>query len=258
MRSGDRHVCPACICRLIVAPSVARCRRNEKDLLNDICVFVPAWFGVTATIFLGLLAYECSGKSTAAAFASLIMSIIPAHIMRSVGGGYDNESIAVTAMCLTFYLWCRSLRTDNSWPVAFLAGLAYVYMVAAWGGYIFVVNMIALHAAFLVGVGRYSTKIYLAYSIFYVVGTAGAIQVPVVGLTPLKSLEQMLPLIVFFAIQVVAFVENFIRRGNDQFNGAKAVSQLYVKVGLVCLGVLFVAWTIGMQVGVRCAACVWP
>jgi len=223
--------------------------RNEKDLLNDICVFVPAWFGVTATIFLGLLAYECSGKSTAAAFASLIMSIIPAHIMRSVGGGYDNESIAVTAMCLTFYLWCRSLRTDNSWPVAFLAGLAYVYMVAAWGGYIFVVNMIALHAAFLVGVGRYSTKIYLAYSIFYVVGTAGAIQVPVVGLTPLKSLEQMLPLIVFFGIQVVAFVENFIRRGNDQFNGAKAVSQLYVKVGLVCLGVLFVAWTIGMQAG---------
>ena len=79
-----------------------------------------------------------------------------------------------------------------------------------------------------------------------------------VGLTPLKSLEQMLPLIVFFGIQVVAFVENFIRRGNDKFNGPKAVSQLYVKVGLVCLGGLFVAWTIGLQVGVRCAACVWP
>lgn len=29
--------------------------------LNDVCVFVPAWFGVIATSFLGLLTYECSG-----------------------------------------------------------------------------------------------------------------------------------------------------------------------------------------------------
>ena len=61
------------------------------------------------------------------------MAIIPAHIMRSVGGGYDNESLAVTAMCLTFFVWCRALRTPKSWWIGALAGLAYVYMVAAWG-----------------------------------------------------------------------------------------------------------------------------
>jgi dolichyl-diphosphooligosaccharide--protein glycosyltransferase len=76
--------------------------------LNDVCCYVPAWFGVLATAFLGMLAYECTGNADMGAVASLIMSVVPAHLMRSVGGGYDNESIAMTAMCATFYFWCRS------------------------------------------------------------------------------------------------------------------------------------------------------
>ena len=64
------------------------------------------------------------GASAASACGSLVMSVIPAHLMRSVGGGYDNESVAVTAMCLVFLLWCRSLRNDDSWPLGAAAGLA--------------------------------------------------------------------------------------------------------------------------------------
>ena len=70
--------------------------------------------------------------------------------IRSIAGGYDNESIAVSAICFTFYLWCRSLRSEKSWPIAILAGISYIYMVAAWGGYIFVINMIGVHAAALI------------------------------------------------------------------------------------------------------------
>eukprot|EP00121_Abeoforma_whisleri_P003311 Awhi_evm1s2973 len=54
--------------------------------LNDICCYVPAWYGVSASLFVGLMTYECSRSKIAAAFAVLIMAIIPAHIMRSVGG----------------------------------------------------------------------------------------------------------------------------------------------------------------------------
>lgn len=51
--------------------------------LNDVCCLVPAWFGVSASWALGLLTAECSGSWSAGAMASLIMSVIPAHIMRS-------------------------------------------------------------------------------------------------------------------------------------------------------------------------------
>lgn len=142
--------------------------------LNDICCYIPVWFGATATFLTGLIAYETSlpqntGRSIfgvvldgvygtqaddatmasaspktrafglsspaveCAVFAMGFMAVVPAHLMRSVGGGYDNESVAVTAMTLTFYLWLRSLRNleEKSYLFGILAGIAYFYMVAA-------------------------------------------------------------------------------------------------------------------------------
>jgi len=149
-------------------------------------------------------------------FTMGIMSMIPAHLMRSVGGGYDNESVAIAAMTLTFYLWCRSLRAndDKSYLFGIATGLAYFYMVAAWGGYVFVLNLIGCHAAALVLLGRFSTKLYRAYSLFYLIGTYLAIQVPVVGFTPLKSLEQLGPAAVFLGFQVLQYCEIIKKKKN--------------------------------------------
>merc|ERR1711959_872387 len=112
------------------------------------------------------------------------MAVIPAHTMRSIAGGYDNESLAVTAMVLTFYMWARSNRNEKSWPLGAAAGLCYVYMVAAWGGYTFVLNMMGVHTFLLLACDYYSPQLHKAYSLFYILGTMGAIQIPVVGLAP--------------------------------------------------------------------------
>jgi dolichyl-diphosphooligosaccharide--protein glycosyltransferase len=58
------------------------------------------------------------------------------------------------AMIATFLFWVISLRKPSYWPVGFVTGLSYFYMVAAWGGYIFVLNMITLHAGFLLVVNQ--------------------------------------------------------------------------------------------------------
>lgn len=189
--------------------------------LNDVCCYMPAWFGSIATFLTGLLAYECSHSTSSGFYSNLevlvaamaFMSIVPAHLMRSIGGGYDNESIAVAAMALTFYLWCRSLRPGkNSYLFAVLAGIAYFNMVAAWGGYVFVLNMVALHAGVLVLLGRYSPQLYKAYTLFYIIGTALAIQVPVVGWAPLKSLEQLTAAAIFCGYQLIQLTEIIIRK----------------------------------------------
>merc|ERR1719331_3504102 len=198
--------------------------------LNDVCCFVPAWFGVVATLFLGLLAAECSGSINAGIAAAAIMGIIPAHIMRSVGGGYDNESIAISALCITFYFWCRSLRNSRSWWIGALAGVAHVYMAAVWGGYVFVINMVGLHAGALslqyVFRKDFNMTLHNSYTLFYVIGTLGATQVPVIGWTPLKSLEQMMPMIVFLAMQIVAAVE--VQRKKSDLN-FREVTALRIK-----------------------------
>jgi len=182
--------------------------------MNDICVMIPAWFGSLASIFGGLLTYEASRSVNAGICAVGLMSILPANLMRSVAGAFDNECVAVAAILCTFWLWVRSVRTPSSWPWAFPAAISYVYMVAAWGGYIFVINSIGMHALMLVALGRFNSGVFKAYTIFYVFGTAGAVQIPVVGWTPLRSLEQIGPLGVFLGFLVLAYCDGQRRASN--------------------------------------------
>jgi dolichyl-diphosphooligosaccharide--protein glycosyltransferase len=178
--------------------------------LNDVCCMTPVYFGVTASLLLTTMIYVCSGSISSALSGGMIMAIIPGHLMRSVGGGYDNESVAVSCLVLTFLMWMVSLSNKDGRSYSLfgvLTGVAYTCMVASWGGFIFVLNMIGLHAAVLVLVGRFSTKLWASYSLWYVIGTIGAMHVPVVGWTPLKSLEQLAPMGVFFGLQALQLCE---------------------------------------------------
>ena len=154
--------------------------------LNDVCVFLPAIFAVPATLLTSALTYEASGNTFASALAGVFMAVLPAHLMRSVAGGYDNEALAMTIICATFWLWARALRTPASWPIGLLSGLSYVYMAATWGAYTFVLNMIAVHVIVELVKGNGSAELHRAYTLFYAVGTAGAMQFPMVGWQPLQ------------------------------------------------------------------------
>jgi len=189
--------------------------------LNDVCVYVPAIFGPITTLFVFGLAYECSGFSLmSATVAAFFMSVCPAHLMRSVAGGFDNESIALTAICGTFYFWIRSLRagSDYSWLWSFPCAAMYIYMVAAWGGYTFVLNMVGVHAAVLILMGRWDRNLWKAYTVWYCLGFLGAIQFPVVGWAPLKSLEQLGPMGVLFWMQLMLVCDIYKRRQGDNLN----------------------------------------
>jgi dolichyl-diphosphooligosaccharide--protein glycosyltransferase len=214
--------------------------------VNDICCMIPPWFGSIASVFTGLLTYEVTRSVNAGMMAVGIMAIIPAHLMRSVGGEFDNEAVAMAAIVATFWLWLRSVRNPTSWPWAILAGASYIYMVAAWGGYIFVINMIGVHALMLVGLGRFNSGVHKAYTIFFVIGTAGAIQVPVVGLQPLRSLEQMGPLLVFCGYQVLAYCD-FHRRRKSMETRAFVMFRIkvMVSVAIALVSFAFLLWPTG-------------
>jgi dolichyl-diphosphooligosaccharide--protein glycosyltransferase len=206
--------------------------------VNEICCMIPPWFGSLASFFCGLLTFEVSRSTNAALLAVGVMSVIPAHLMRSVGGKFDNEAIAMAAICSTFWLWLRSVRTPSSWPVGLFAALSYIYMVAAWGGYIFVLNMIGIHALMLVCLGRFNSGVHKAYSIFYCVGTFGAMQIPVVGWTPLRSIEQLGPMGVFLGYQALAYIDAQRRKRNMD---ATDVMKFRIKVfGIFIAGLLVV------------------
>ncbi|EPY19546.1 dolichyl-diphosphooligosaccharide--protein glycosyltransferase [Strigomonas culicis] len=220
--------------------------------LNDVCVLMPAWFGAIATLFACLLTYEVTFSPLATAICAALFAASPAHLMRSMAGEFDNECIALAAMLLTFYLWVRALRGERAWPIGLLAGLAYGNMVAAWGGFIFVINMIALHAGVCAlvdwGRGTYSPALLRAYTLFYVVGTAIATRVPPVGLTPFKSLEQLSALVVLVLLWCLHVAEALRTRTKAPI---RSFATLRLRAYVLCVAVaaLLVAATVFAPAG---------
>ncbi len=123
-------------------------------------------------------------------FAACFIAIVPGYISRSVAGSYDNEGIAIFALMFTYYLWIKSVKTGSVYWAAW-AALSYFYMVSAWGGYVFIINLIPLHVFVLLLMGRYSTRIYVAYNTFFIIGLLCSMQIPFVGFQPVKTSEHM-------------------------------------------------------------------
>lgn len=76
---------------------------------------------------------------SAGLLAAAFIGIAPGYISRSVAGSYDNEAIAIFLLMITFYLWIKALKTGSA-AVGMVAALFYGWMVAAWGGYVFITN----------------------------------------------------------------------------------------------------------------------
>ncbi|KAK5006081.1 oligosaccharyl transferase stt3 subunit, partial [Cryomyces antarcticus] len=151
-----------------------------------------------------------STSPSAGLLAAIFMGITPGYISRSVAGSYDNEAIAIFLLVFTFYLWIKSLKEGSAlWGA--LTALFYGYMVSAWGGYVFITNLLPLHAFVLICMGRYSPRLYISYTTWYALGTLASMQIPFVGFLPIRSSEHMSALGVFGLLQIVAFVE-FIRQ----------------------------------------------
>lgn len=146
-----------------------------------------------------------TGESTGF-WAALFIGIAPGYITRSVAGSYDNEAIAIFILIFTFYLWIKALKLGSTLYGSFTA-LSYFYMVTAWGGYAFIINLLPIHTLVLILMGRFNNKLYIAYSSFYTIGTLASMQVPFVGFQPIQSSDHMGALGVFGLVQLVGFIE---------------------------------------------------
>jgi len=173
--------------------------------IRDVCVFLaPLFSGLTAisTYFLTKELWNDRAGLLAACF----IAIAPGYISRSVAGSYDNEGIAIFALQFTYFLWIKAVKGGSIFWAA-MAAMSYFYMVSAWGGYVFIINLIPLHVFILILMGRYSSKIYTAYSVFFIVGLLCSMQIPFVGFQPVRTSEHMAAAGVFCLIQAYSFIK---------------------------------------------------
>merc|ERR1711874_444115 len=212
--------------------------------IRDVCVFLAPLFSGLTAISTYFLTKELWSQG-AGLFAACFIAIVPGYISRSVAGSYDNEGIAIFALMFTYYLWIKAVKTGSVYWGAWTA-LAYFYMVSAWGGYVFIINLIPLHVFVLLLMGRFSERIYVAYNSFFIVGLVCSMQIPFVGFQPVKTSEHMASAGVFALLQAVAFIkyiQTYLTKKEFKYffltaGAAAAALVLGVVVGLTWLGVI--------------------
>nr|CAI5860780.1 unnamed protein product [Callosobruchus analis] len=202
--------------------------------IRDICVFLaPVFSGLTAisTYFLTKELWSAG----AGLFAACFIAIVPGYISRSVAGSYDNEGIAIFALQFTYYLWIKSVKTGSIfWAVA--AALSYFYMVSAWGGYVFIINLIPLHVFVLLLMGRYSNKLFVSYTTFYILGLILSMQIPFVGFQPIRTSEHMAAGGVFALMFAVCFLKHL-----QSVTSKSEFKSLVIFGTLIAAGIVFLA-----------------
>lgn len=161
---------------------------NISINVRNMCVFLAPLFSANTAIASYLLTKEVTKQTSAGLLSAAFVGIVPSYISRSVGGSYDNEGVAIFALVFVFYLWIKAVHTGSMMWAA-LCSISYFYMVAAWGGYVFIINMIPIYVLVMLAGGRYSSRLYVAYSTFYALGSIMAMQVPFVGFNVVKQAE---------------------------------------------------------------------
>ncbi|KAF7966644.1 hypothetical protein HWV62_37569 [Athelia sp. TMB] len=209
--------------------------------IRNICVLLAPGFSALTAWATYMFTKELKDES-AGLLAAAFIGIVPGYISRSVAGSYDNEAIAIFLLMFTFYAWIKALKQGSAF-FGTVAAVFYFYMVAAWGGYAFITNMIPLHALILILMGRFSNRLYVAYSSWYAIGTLSSMQVPFVGFQPVRTSEHMAALGVFGLLQIIAFAQ--LVRSHISSKQFKTV----MLGGVISMGVLGAAGIVALTLG---------
>lgn len=179
--------------------------------IREICVFSGPLFASLTCIAAYLLAKELSGKAAAGLISALLIAVLPTYISRSVAGHYDNEAMAIFAIVLCFYTFMKSVRTGSILD-ATICAISYYYMMMLWGGYVFVLGCISGYVIVMCLLNKLSPQIYMTYSIFYILGTQLAKNIPLLNFyTIYKSSEHVPSHAAFYLIQLVMFY-SFVKK----------------------------------------------
>jgi dolichyl-diphosphooligosaccharide--protein glycosyltransferase len=163
--------------------------------VQEVCVFTAPLFSAFCALATYFFMKEVRGPGAGLASAAFI-SVVPSYISRSVAGSYDLEAVAIFALVFVFFLYVKTLNTGSlAWATGLFFG--YLYMVASWGGYSFIVNLLPIHCLACIVFGRVSTNLYIAYAPFVILGALAAMNIPVIGFNAVLMSEHFASFFVF-------------------------------------------------------------
>lgn len=208
--------------------------------IREVCVFTAPVFSAFTSICTYLITKEIYGKSEAGLLSALFMAIIPSYMSRSVAGSYDNEAVAIFALVFSFYTFVRAVNNGGMFS-GLLAALGFYYMILTWGGYVFVLGVISIYVVGLIIVEKFNSKVYIAFSIFYIIGNLLALTMPFVSVWAVWQSSEHLPSHIAFIVMNIYMLNGFVKKNlsREKYN---FLSRVVIKAAifLVLAGFLYI------------------
>ena len=192
------------------------------------CIIVsPLW--ASLTVLTTYFITKSVWNKKAGLISAMLVSIVPGYMSRSVSGSFDNECISIFALLFVFYYWILAVQRGSMF-MSLMCSLAYFYMASAWGGYVFIINLIPLYVFVMLVFNRYSRRLHVAYTTFYLLGILISMQIQFVSFMPVQSGEHLASFGMFGLMTGVAFLLWLYRSMTFQ-NFIKTI-----KLGVIIIG----------------------
>ncbi|MFH1328324.1 MAG: STT3 domain-containing protein [Candidatus Bathyarchaeota archaeon] len=173
--------------------------------LLDVAIFFPPIMAAVACIVIYFLGKDIGGREVGL-LSALFLAFNAAYISRTTLGFLKHETIGVLAIVLIMYLFLRAIDSRRSVEkglfYSVLAGLAIAYLNISWGAFVYVLGVIPVFVIVMVMLRRYSSRLFMSYSIAMGLGLLLAVPFPRPGFEILTTVG-VLPVIAGFIVLLI-------------------------------------------------------
>ncbi len=129
--------------------------------LYEVAFFWPAIMGGVTILGMFYLGREVL-DSRCGLLAAFFIAFSPGHIQRTIAGFFDNETIGVFCVLMTFLFFIRSVKSDKMYN-SIISGMFLGFLALSWGGLTFGFLLIPLASLIVILVGKYSARLLISY-----------------------------------------------------------------------------------------------
>lgn len=205
----------------------------------DVCIIFPVVFAAITCIVAYYLGKEIGG-SKVGLLSAFFLAVNPAYIGRTSLGFYDDETVGIFGILITFLLYIRSLKQDEKWHTqlaySIASGVSLGYVCASWGASRYLLSVLALFTFILLIAKMYSRRLLISYSTLITVGLSIAILVPKLGLSFIREFETVAAIGILLLLVVYELSQLF----------SEQKRKIFIALTLTSLGILAITlWQIG-------------
>ncbi|MCS7135830.1 MAG: STT3 domain-containing protein [Nitrososphaerota archaeon] len=205
--------------------------------LLELAVVFPVIMSIVAVVAVYFLGKEVGGRSTGL-LAAFALAVSNANISRTHAGWFDDESISIPFMLISFLMYVCAIKRGRSFKhiVAYsvISGLFLGYVATCWGAHRFPFMFIQIITLLLSFIGRYRRELLVSYSITFGLSSTIAASVPKLGgMGYISDLTIMTGLIVIVLLVVFELSSNFTNKFLRNFVPRITTVALLVSAGIL-------------------------